>query len=315
VVLKPAPQTPLSALALAALAEEAGVPRGLLNIVIGPAGPIATELTANALVRKLTFGGAREIAERLLRDRPAGVGKIAVEHAGRAALLIFEDADIDAAVQGALRSTFRCPDQRGVCTNGLLIQRGIYDAFTTKYIAEVRALKVGPGLDPDTEVGPLIDEAAMRKVERQIADARSQGAALAIGGRQHARGGLFFEPTVLKYTTSRMPTRWDESAGLVVSLIPFSTEAEALAMANQCELGPASYFFTRDVGRVYRVARGLETHVLGVNTGMLSGEDSAFVCPRQSKAGSDGGDDEIRAYLNVKTVCFAETNPQPPLPA
>ena len=311
VILRPAPQTPLSALAAAALAEAAGVPHGTLNIVTGPAGAIAREFAANTVVRKLTFGGACEIGRRLLRTRPDAVEKITIGR-GRAAVLIFDDANVDAAVHSALCSTFR-NDGQHVPASRLLIQRGIYGVFATQYVAAVRALKVGPGIEPQTEIGPLIDAAALHRVERQIADACSQGATLATGGQRHARGGLFFEPTVLYHMTPGMLNGLTDSSGLVVPLILFNNEAEALAMANQCEANPATYLFTRDVGRVYRVAQGLRTGILGVSTGGLPSEGGPFSEPRPSASGLNGGDDEIRAYLQVKNVCFVESSRHPPL--
>jgi len=307
VVLKPAPQTPLSALALAALAEEAGVPTGVLNIVTGPAGEIARELATSALIRKLAFEGAPEIGQRLLRGHPDTVGKIAIERGGRAAMLIFDDANVERAVHDALLSTFRSADQPGICPNRLLIQRGIYDTFATQYVAAVRGLRVGPGIEPQAEIGPLIDEAAMRKVTRQISDARAQGAVIVLGGRRHARGGLFFEPTVLSHVTPRMQIFREEGSHLVAPLIQFSTEEEALAMANDGSLDPGSSFFTRDVARVYRVARGLGTSLLGVNTGVLSADHGVFCPPGQSGPGLNGSSAEIREFLEIKYVCFADT--------
>jgi len=305
VVVKPALQTPLSALAHAALAEEAGAPPGILNVVTGPAGAIAREFATNAAVRKLTFGGGCEIGERLLRTCHSAVEKIALRRAG-AAVVVLDDANVDQAVRDALHSTFRNIGLR-VPTNRVLVQRGIYTAFASKYLAAVRALRVGPGIEPDSQIGPLIDTAVLQSVERQIAAACSRGATVAAGGRRHTRGGLFFEPTVLYHATPRIPVCPTESSGVIASLVPFNTDADATTILNRCAVAPVSYLFTRDVGRVYRMAEGLRTGVLGVNAAVLPGQDGFFDGPRQSVSDLEG-DDEVNAFLEIQNICFAATS-------
>jgi succinate-semialdehyde dehydrogenase/glutarate-semialdehyde dehydrogenase len=271
-------------------------------------GDIARELTANSTVRKLAFAGSIEIGYRLQRAGADTPTKITTDRGGRAALLVFDDADLDAAVQGALLSTFRSTAQPGIAVNRFLIQRGIYDAFAAQYAAAAQALQVGPGIEPTVEVGPLIDEAAVRAVEGRIADAVAQGAMVVTGGRRHARGGRFFEPTVLGHATARMQIARAESCGVVAPLIQFGIEEEALALANDSDLGLASYFFTRDAGRVYRVAQGLATAVLGVNAVALSAKAVPFGGIRRSGPGPKGNHDGIRDFLETRYIYFAEAS-------
>jgi succinate-semialdehyde dehydrogenase/glutarate-semialdehyde dehydrogenase len=266
-VLKPASQTPYSALALAVLAERAGVPKGVFNVLTGGAREIGGELTANPVVRKVTFTGSTEVGKLLMRQAADTVKKCSMELGGNAPFIVFDDADLDAAVQGALASKFRNAGQTCVCANRLLVQSGVYDAFADKLANAVAALKVGDGFEEGVDIGPLIDEAACQKVEKHIADALAKGAKIVVGGKRHARGGLFFMPTVLTGVTPQMMVAREETFGPVAPLFRFNDEARAIQMANDTEFGLASYFYSCDIGRIFRVAESLEYGIVGIKRG------------------------------------------------
>ncbi len=304
IVLKPASQTPYSALALAVLAEEAGIPKGVLNVVTGSATEIGGELTANPIVRKITFTGSTEVGRVLMRQSADTVKNISLELGGNAAFLVFDDADLEDAVEALLASKFRNAGQTCVCANRVLVQDGIYDAFASKFSQRVRSLKVGPGMEPGTNVGPLIDDAAVAKVEEHIQDALIKGATVVAGGRRHALGGRFFEPTVLKDAEPHMRIFREETFGPVAPLIRFRTEHEAVTLANDTEYGLANYLFSRDLGRVFRVAGKLESGIVSVNTGTFSSEAAPFGGMKQSGIGREGGKYGIEEFLEVKYVCL-----------
>jgi len=303
VVLKPASATPYSALALVQLAERAGMPNGVLNVITGNSRVIGAEMTANPIVRKLSFTGSTEVG-KLLMQCAGTVKKLSLELGGHAPFIVFEDADIDAAVEGALVSKYRNSGQTCVCANRLLIQESIYDAFAAKLAEKVKQLQVGNGMEPGVTTGPLIDEAAVVKVQEHIADAVSMGAEILVGGKRHALGGLFFEPTVLVNVDSRMKITRQETFGPVAPLYKFSTEDEAVRMANDTEFGLAAYFYARDVGRTWRVSEGLEYGIVGVNTGLISTETAPFGGMKESGIGREGSKHGIEEYLEVKYLCL-----------
>ena len=304
VVLKPASETPFSALALAVLAEEAGVPKGVFNVVTGGARTIGAELTSNPIVRKLSFTGSTEVGRLLMRQCADTVKKLSLELGGNAPFIVFDDADLDAAVEGALLSKFRNSGQTCVCSNRIYVQAGVYDPFANKLAAAVDKLKVGNGLDDGTQLGPLINDAAVAKVEEHIADAVGKGARLISGGKRHALGGTFFEPTILAGVTQQMLVAREETFGPLAPLIRFETEAEAIAMANDTEFGLAGYFYSRDIGRVWRVAEALECGIVGINTGLISTEVAPFGGVKQSGVGREGSRYGIEDYLEVKYLCL-----------
>lgn len=303
-VLKPASQTPLSALALAVLAEQAGIPAGVFSVVTGSASEIGGELTANPLVRKLTFTGSTEIGKVLMQQSASSVKKLSLELGGNAPFIVFNDADLDAAVEGALASKYRNAGQTCVCANRLLVQRGVYDAFAAKLAKAVEKLQVGNGLESGVTQGPLIDAAAVCKVEDLIADAVAQGGTVVTGGKRHALGKTFFEPTVLTNITPAMRVAKEEIFGPVAPLFAFEDEAEAIRMANDTEYGLAAYFYSRDVGRVWRVSEALEYGIVGVNTGIISNEVAPFGGVKQSGLGREGSKYGIEDYLEIKYVCL-----------
>jgi succinate-semialdehyde dehydrogenase/glutarate-semialdehyde dehydrogenase len=304
VVVKPAPQTPLTALALAELASRAGVPAGVLNMVTGPAREIGAELTSNPVVRKLSFTGSTQVGRQLMAQCAPTLKKLSLELGGNAPFIVFDDADVDAAVEGAMASKYRNTGQTCVCANRLLVQDGVYETFTRKLAAAVAKLKVGNGMEPGVQQGPLIDTRALAKVEAHVADAVSQGARVLTGGRRHALGGTFYEPTVLADVTPRMLVAREETFGPVAPLFRFRTEAEALRMANDTEYGLASYFFARDIGRIWRVSEALEYGMVGINTGILSNEVSPFGGMKQSGLGREGSRYGIDEYLEIKYLCL-----------
>jgi succinate-semialdehyde dehydrogenase/glutarate-semialdehyde dehydrogenase len=309
VVLKPASQTPFSALALAELAERAGVPKGVLNIITGSATEIGAEFTSNPVVRKLSFTGSTEIGKILMAQCAGTVKKLSLELGGNAPFIVFDDADLDAAIQGAIASKYRNTGQTCVCTNRVLVQDTVYDAFATKLAAAVKELKPAPGLEADATQGPLIDDAAVEKVESHIRDAQSKGAKVLLGGRRHALGGRFFEPTVLTEVTPQMAVAREETFGPVAPLFRFNTEAEAIALANDTEFGLAAYFYGRDLARVWRVAEALEYGIVGINTGLISTEVAPFGGVKESGLGREGSKYGMDEFVEIKYMCFGGITP------
>jgi succinate-semialdehyde dehydrogenase/glutarate-semialdehyde dehydrogenase len=304
IVLKPAEQTPYSALALAVLAEEAGISKGALNVVTGDAPAIGGEMTANPLVRKLTFTGSTEVGKLLMRQCADTVKKISLELGGNAPFIVFDDADLDAAVQGAIASKYRNTGQTCVCANRILVQDSVYDAFAAKLVAKVKAFKVGNGMEAGVTQGPLIDMQALTKVESHIADAAAKGAKVLLGGKRHALGGTFFEPTVLKDVTTDMLLAREETFGPVAPLFRFKTEQDAVRIANDTEYGLAGYFYSRDIGRIWRVAEALECGMVGINTGIISNEVAPFGGVKQSGIGREGSKYGIEEFVQVKYLCI-----------
>ena len=308
IVAKPAEATPLSALALAELAHRAGVPPGVFNVVTAdaPNAPaIGLELCTNPIVRKVSFTGSTEVGRILLRQSADTVKKLSLELGGNAPFIVFDDADIDAAVEGALASKYRNAGQTCVCANRFYVQAGVYDTFAAKLAAKVGQFKVGAGTEPGVSIGPLIEPSAVAKVEEHIADATARGAKVVLGGRRHALGGLFFEPTVLTGVTSEMKVAREETFGPVAPLFRFETEAEAIAMANDTEFGLAAYFYSRDIGRVFRVAEALESGMVCANSGLLSNEVAPFGGVKQSGLGREGSKYGIDEYMEIKYLCLA----------
>ncbi|MGH8677839.1 MAG: NADP-dependent succinate-semialdehyde dehydrogenase [Burkholderiales bacterium] len=304
VVIKPATQTPHSALALAELAERAGVPKGVINVVTGSAKEIGGELTSNATVRKISFTGSTEIGSLLMKQSAATVKKISLELGGNAPFLVFDDADLDAAVEGAMASKYRNAGQTCVCANRILVQDNVYDAFAKKLAEKVKALKVGRGTESGVAIGPLIDENAVAKVEEHVHDAVAKGAKVIVGGKKHSLGGLFYEPTVLANVDTSMKVTREETFGPVAPLFRFKTEAQGVAMANDTEFGLAAYFYARDMGRVWRVGEGIESGMVGVNTGIISNEVAPFGGVKQSGIGREGSKYGIEEFLEVKYLCL-----------
>ena len=304
-VVKPASQTPLTALALAVLAERAGVPRGVLSVVTGSARDVGDELADNPLVRKLSFTGSTEVGRQLMARTAATVKKVSMELGGNAPFIVFEDADLDAAVEGAIVSKYRNAGQTCVCANRLYVHSMVYDAFAAKLAVAVGKLKVGTGVHDDVRIGPLIDDKAVLKVEQHIADAVGKGAKVLIGGRRHALGHSFFEPTILSHVTQDMLVAREETFGPLAPLFRFDTEDEVVAMANDTEFGLASYFYARDLGRVWRVAERLEYGMVGVNTGLISNEVAPFGGVKQSGIGREGSHLGMDDYLVVKYINMA----------
>ena len=303
-VLKPAEQTPYSALALAVLAEEAGISKGVFNVVTGDAPEIGGEMTANPLVRKLTFTGSTEVGKLLMRQCADTVKKISLELGGNAPFIVFDDADLDAAVEGAIASKYRNTGQTCVCANRILVQDSVYDAFAAKLVAKVKVFKVGNGMEEGVTQGPLIDAQALKKVESHIADAATKGAKVMLGGKRHALGGTFFEPTVLKDVTTDMLLACEETFGPVASLFRFKTEQDAVRIANDTEYGLAGYFCSRDIGRIWRVAEALECGMVGVNTGIISNEVTPFGGVKQSGIGREGSKYGIEEFVQLKYICL-----------
>jgi succinate-semialdehyde dehydrogenase/glutarate-semialdehyde dehydrogenase len=304
IVLKPAELTPLSALALAVLAERAGVPKGVFSVVIGDSKAIGGEMTGNPLVRKLSFTGSTAVGRLLMEQCAPTVKKISLELGGNAPFIVFDDADLDAAVEGAIASKFRNAGQTCVCANRLYVQDGVYDEFARKLAVAVGKLKVGDGREEGVTQGPLIEEKAVRKIEQHIDDAQAKGAKLLLGGKRHALGHSFFEPTVLTDVTSDMLVAREETFGPLAPLFRFKTEDEVIAMANDTEFGLASYFYARDIGRVWRVAEAIESGMVGVNTGIISTEVAPFGGVKQSGLGREGSTYGMDDYLVVKYICM-----------
>jgi len=303
-VLKPASMTPYSALALAVLAERAGIPAGVFNVVCGASGAIGNELTGNPTVRKVTFTGSTEIGKLLIQQCAATVKKVAMELGGNAPFIVFDDADLDAAVEGAIASKYRNTGQTCVCTNRFLVQDGVYDAFQEKLAAAVAKMVVGDGLKGETQQGPLIDMKAVEKVEEHIADAVAKGARVVAGGKRHELGGSFFQPTIIADVTSDMLVAREETFGPLAPLFRFTTDEEAVRMANDTEFGLASYFYSRDIGRVWRVAEALEYGIVGVNSGLISSTVAPFGGVKESGVGREGSKYGVEDFLEIKYVCM-----------
>jgi succinate-semialdehyde dehydrogenase/glutarate-semialdehyde dehydrogenase len=304
IVLKPAELTPLSALALAELAERAGVPKGVFSVVIGDAKAIGGEMTSNPTVRKLSFTGSTPVGRLLMEQSAPTVKKLSLELGGNASFIVFDDADIDAAVEGAIASKYRNAGQTCVCANRLYVQDGVYDEFARKLAAAVGKLKVGNGIEDGVTTGPLIEEKAVVKVEQHIEDALGKGARVLVGGNRHALGHSFFEPTVLADVTTDMVVAREETFGPLAPLFRFKTEEEVIKLANDTEFGLASYFYARDIGRVWRVAEAIETGMVGVNTGLISSEVAPFGGVKQSGLGREGSTYGMDDYLVVKYICM-----------
>lgn len=303
-VVKPATATPFSALALAVLAEKAGIPAGVFSVITGSAAQIGNEMSENPIVRKLTFTGSTEIGKQLTAQCAGTMKKVSMELGGNAPFIVFDDADLDAAVEGAVASKYRNTGQTCVCTNRLLVQSGVYEQFTQKLAAAVSMMKVGNGLKEEVQQGPLIDMAAVEKVEEHINDAVSKGARIVLGGRRHQLGGTFFEPTIICNVTGDMLVAKEETFGPLAPVFKFETEAEAIKMANDTEFGLASYFYTRDIGRVWRVSEGLEYGMVGVNTGLISTEVAPFGGVKESGVGREGSKYGIEEFVEIKYLCM-----------
>jgi succinate-semialdehyde dehydrogenase / glutarate-semialdehyde dehydrogenase len=303
-VVKPASFTPYSALALCELAERAGIPAGVLSCVTGSARAIGGEMTGNPTVRKLTFTGSTEVGKVLMQQCAGTVKKVSMELGGNAPFIVFDDADLDAAVEGVMASKYRNTGQTCVCANRILVQDGVYEAFTGKMAIAVNALKVGDGFEAGVTQGPLIEMAAVEKVESHINDAISKGASIVTGGKRHALGGTFFEPTMLRDVTPQMLVARDETFGPVAPLFRFQSEKEAIQMANDTEFGLAAYFYARDIGRVYRVAEALEYGIVGINAGIISTEVAPFGGVKESGVGREGSKYGIEDYLEMKYLCL-----------
>jgi succinate-semialdehyde dehydrogenase/glutarate-semialdehyde dehydrogenase len=303
-VCKPAQQTPLSALAMAELGARAGIPRGVLNFVTGrSATVIGAEMTSNPIVRKITFTGSTEVGKKLMAQSAGTLKKLSLELGGNAPFLVFDDADLDAAVAGAITSKYRNTGQTCVCANRFLVQSSVYEAFTSKLVDAVSQLRVGDGLKGVTDQGPLIDAKALAKVEEHVADAVSKGAQIAQGGKRHALGGTFYQPTVVTNVKPDMLMAREETFGPVAPLFRFETEAEAIRMANDTEFGLASYFYTRDLARSWRVAEALEYGIVGLNTGLISTEVAPFGGIKESGTGREGSKYGILDYTELKYLC------------
>ncbi len=305
VVLKPAEQTPFTALALGALAQAAGLPDGLLNIVTGDAAEIGQRLTASPVVRKLSFTGSTAVGSLLYAQCAPTVKKLSLELGGNAPFILFDDADIDAAVEGAMQSKFRNAGQTCVCTNRFYVQRGVYDQFVTKLVSVTEGLNVGPSSDPESDIGPLIDGAAVDKVLSHIGDAVHRGAKIATGGGKAPAGERFVSPTILTGVTSEMAVMREETFGPVAAIMAFEDEAEAIALANASDAGLAAYVYTRDISRAWRFIEAVETGMVGVNTGMISSELAPFGGIKASGLGREGARQGIEEYLETKYACIA----------
>ncbi len=303
-VLKPAEATPFSALALAVLAERAGVPAGVFSIVTGAPKDIGGEMTSNPIVRKLTFTGSTQVGRLLAEQCAPTIKKLSLELGGNAPFIVFDDADLDAAVEGAIASKYRNAGQTCVCANRLYVQDSVYDAFAEKLVAAVAKLKVGNGIEAGVTQGPLIDGKAVAKVQEHVADALAKGGRLLAGGKRHALGNGFFEPTIIADVTNDMRVATEETFGPLAPLFRFKTDDEVIGLANNTEFGLAAYFYSRDIGRIWRVAEGLETGMVGVNTGLISNEIAPFGGVKQSGLGREGSTYGIEDYLVIKYICM-----------
>jgi succinate-semialdehyde dehydrogenase/glutarate-semialdehyde dehydrogenase len=307
-VIKPASMTPYSALALCELAERAGIPKGVISVVTGASGPIGKELTSNPLVRKFTFTGSTEVGKQLMQQCASTVKKVSLELGGNAPFIVFDDADLDAAADGALASKYRNSGQTCVCANRVFVQDGVYDKFAKKLAAKVEAMKVGSGLEAGVVQGPLIDMKAVEKVEEHIADALAKGARVVVGGKRHDKGGQFFQPTVLADVNTSMKITREETFGPVAPLYRFKTEEELIKLANDTEYGLAAYFYSRDIGRIWRVAEGIESGIVGINIGIISTEVAPFGGMKESGIGREGSKYGIDEFLEVKYLCMGGIN-------
>jgi succinate-semialdehyde dehydrogenase/glutarate-semialdehyde dehydrogenase len=304
IVVKPAELTPFSALALAVLAERAGVPKGVFSVITGDSKSIGLEMTSNPVVRKVSFTGSTQVGRILMQQSAPTIKKLSLELGGNAPFIVFDDADVDAAVEGAIASKYRNAGQTCVCANRLYVQDGIYDKFAEKLVAAVGKLKVGNGQDSGVTQGPLIEEKAVLKVEEHIADALSKGARLMTGGKRHELGHSFFQPTILTEVDSSMQVASEETFGPLAPLFRFKTEDEVIAMANDTEFGLAAYFYSRDIGRVWRIAEAIESGMVGVNTGLISNEVAPFGGVKQSGLGREGSKYGMDDYLVMKYICM-----------
>jgi succinate-semialdehyde dehydrogenase / glutarate-semialdehyde dehydrogenase len=307
-VLKPAEQTPFSALAMAVLAEEAGIPAGLFSVITGDAPSIGGEMTSNPIVTKMTFTGSTEVGRLLMKQSSGTVKKMALELGGNAPFVVFDDADLDSAVEGAMISKFRNTGQTCVCANRIFVQDKVYDAFTEKLAAKVKQLKVGNGFDDGVVQGPLIDQQALAKVEEHVADAQAQGATVITGGKRHSLGKTYYEPTVLANVTRKMKIFTEETFGPVAPLFRFKDEKDVIEMANDTEFGLASYFYSRDIGRIFRVAEALDYGMVGVNTGLISTAEAPFGGVKQSGLGREGSHYGLDEFLEIKYICLGDIN-------
>ncbi len=299
-VCKPATETPLSALALAALGERAGIPAGIFSVVVGKSSEIGGEMTSNPMVRLLTFTGSTEVGKLLMEQCASTIKKVDLELGGNAPFIVFDDADLDAAVAGAMISKYRNSGQTCVCANRILVQDGVYDAFAEKLAGAVMNLKVGAGVEVGVTQGPLINDAAIEKIEEHIVDAVNQGAEVAVGGKRHDLGGTFYQPTVLTNVTTKMLVTREETFGPVAPLFRFKTEEEAIEMANDTPYGLAAYFYSRDIGRCWRVAEALESGMVGINEGLISTEVAPFGGVKESGLGREGSPHGIEEYTEIK---------------
>ena len=305
IVIKPASSTPYSALALCELAERAGIPAGVINVVTGASSEIGQELTANEKVRKLSFTGSTAIGKVLMRQCADTIKKVSLELGGNAPFIVFDDADIDAAVIGAMQSKYRNAGQTCVCANRILVHESVYDEFAEKLALAVEQMQVGDGLEDGTEVGPLIDVAAVEKVEAHISDAVAKGAQVAVGGSRHSLGGTYFQPTVIQHVDTDMAVATEETFGPLAPLFKFSSESEAIEMANATEFGLAAYLYCRDIGRVWRLSEALEYGIVGINTGIISTEVAPFGGMKESGIGREGSKYGIDDYVEIKYLCMA----------
>ena len=310
-VVKPSELTPFSALALAALAEQAGVPPGVLSVVTGDARAIGGELTSNPIVRKLSFTGSTAVGKLLMAQCAGTVKKLSLELGGNAPFIVFDDADIDAAVAGAIASKYRNAGQTCVCANRLLVQQDIYDRFAQRLADVVGSLRVGDGMEETTQIGPLIDERAVAKVEQHVGESLAKGAKLLVGGKRIVGAGTFYQPTVLTDVTGDMPPMHEETFGPVAPLVRFHNEADAIRLANDTPFGLAAYFYSRDIGRVWRVAEQLECGIVGINEGLISTEVAPFGGVKESGIGREGSKYGIDEYLQLKYLCFGGIGSEP----
>jgi succinate-semialdehyde dehydrogenase/glutarate-semialdehyde dehydrogenase len=299
-VVRPASETPFSALALAVLAEEAGIPAGVFNVITGQSRPIGAELTSNPTVRKLTFTGSTPVGKLLMQQCATTLKKVSLELGGNAPFIVFDDADLDAAVTGAIAGKYRNAGQTCVCVNRFIVQEGVYDAFIAKFAAKVAELQVGNGMDEGVTQGPMINQGAIDKVKDHIADALSKGGTLISGGDSHTMGGSFFTPTIIGNATTDMKVATEETFGPLAAIFKFKDEAQAIAMANDTEFGLAAYFYTRDIGRVWRVGEGLEYGIVGINEGIISTEVAPFGGVKESGIGREGSHYGIEDFLEIK---------------